>query len=153
MPKEIERKFLVFKDLFTPESNSGIKIAQAYLSIRPESTVRVRISGDFAFLTIKNKNIGCERDEWEYQIPVSDAEDMMQKCDCLSKIEKIRYKVGAWEVDVFQGKHSGLILAEIELKSADEIIQKPDFIGREVTDDSRYYNSVIGSSDELPPIV
>lgn len=153
MPKEIERKFLVNQDLFNPDTNSGIKIAQAYLSIRPESTVRVRILGNSAFLTIKSKNFGAERYEWEYQIPVSDAEDMMRKCDCLSIIEKIRYKVGAWEVDVFQGKHRGLILAEIELTAADETFEKPDFIGREVTDDNRYYNSVIGSSDELPPIV
>ncbi len=154
MAKEIERKFLVHKELLQLENlNGGIKIAQAYLSVRPESTVRIRIMGDSAYLTIKSRNIGAERDEWEYEIPINEAAEIMQRCDCQSKIEKTRYRYGRWEIDVFQGRQSGLVLAEIELTSSDEEFDCPEFIGREVTDDNRYYNSVLGSSNELPPII
>lgn len=151
MAKEIERKFLVNKDLFIPNSD-GEKITQAYLSIRPESTVRIRIKANKAFITVKSKNIGAVRSEWEYEIPVSDATEILQQCDCLSKIEKTRYRDGRWEIDVFEGRHKGLILAEIELETEDENFIKPRYIVREVTDDNQYYNSNLGSSNNLPPI-
>lgn len=153
MSKEIERKFLVHNNLFKPTEGSGTKIVQAYLSTRPESTVRIRIIGKVAYLTIKSKNNGAIRDEWEYEIPMTDALEILENCDCLSKIEKTRYRHNQWEIDVFEGQHKGLILAEIELNSADEKFDKPDFIGREVTDDNRYYNSNLGSSANLPPVI
>ena len=153
MAKEIERKFLVYKDLFKPEINSGIKIVQAYLSVRPESTVRIRIMGDSAYITVKSKNKGLERGEWEYEIPVTDALEMISQCQCLSKIEKTRYRYGRWEIDQFHSRHNGLVIAEIELKSSDESFDLPEFIAKEVTDDPRYYNSILGSSAEIPPII
>lgn len=145
MAKEIERKFLVKNSTFLELSTTAIRIKQGYLSRLPEATVRVRIAGDKAFLTVKGKNDGAVRDEWEYSIPVADAEGMLERCAQGSVISKTRYIVpeGAynWEVDEFHGAHEGLVVAEIELPYADATFGCPDFIGEEVTGNPSYYNS------------
>lgn len=152
MAKEIERKFLVKKEMFDHAPLEGERIVQAYLSDKPEATVRIRIKGDSAFLTVKSRNQGASRDEWEYGIPLDDAFEMIDRCECRLKIEKTRYRFGKWEIDEFHGRHNGLVLAEIELSSPEEKIDIPDFIGREVTDDPRYYNSVLCFSSVMPPV-
>ena len=143
MKKEIERKFLVKKDLFLPNTE-GEYIAQGYLSSTPERTVRVRIKNNRGYLTIKGKNEGISRSEFEYEIPESDAKELLQLCEP-SIIIKRRYIVNIndsiWEVDVFEGENAGLIVAEIELKSEEDTFSKPDWIGEEVSFDVRYYNS------------
>lgn len=146
MGLEIERKFLVVDDSYKPLAQSKIEIVQGYLSTDPDRTVRVRICGDDAWLTIKSRNHGCVRGEWEYPIPMSDARQLLPLAkNCISKT---RYKYGRWEIDEFHDRHEGLVLAEIELKAPDEPFDIPAFIGREVTDDPKYYNSVIASRGE-----
>lgn len=152
MAKEIERKFLVTSDAFKALASEIHHIRQAYLSISPDSTVRLRIRDDKGYITIKNRNQGATRDEWEYEIPVEDAHDMMDRCHCSSAISKDRYIVGRWEVDQFHGSLEGLVVAEIELSGPDETITLPSFIGREVTNDSRYYNSALAASGQIPSI-
>jgi CYTH domain-containing protein len=145
MPLEIERKFLVNPKKWQP-NDEGTQLKQAYLSLAPNPTVRVRIAGDKAFLTIKGRSENISRPEFEYEIPVSEASEMLELA--ISKpVEKIRYEVMhegcLWEVDVFSGKNDGLILAEIELESEDQNFTVPDWILKEVSDDSRYYNSFL----------
>lgn len=145
MAKEIERKFLVKNSTFRELSTTATRIKQGYLSRLPEATVRVRIAGNRAFLTVKGKNHGCVRDEWEYAVPVADAEAMLDRCAQGSVISKTRYIVpdGAynWEVDEFHGSNEGLVVAEIELLHAEATFNRPDFIGEEVTGNPAYYNS------------
>lgn len=145
MPLEIERKFLVHPQkwdvLIKPE---GERIVQSYLSSNPESTVRIRIKGPLAFMTIKGKSKGISRLEYEYPIPVKDAKDMIDSLN-LDSIDKIRYNIEIdnhiWEVDVFSGKNKGLIVAEIELNAENETFNKPDWVSKEVSHDLRYFNS------------
>ena len=143
MSKEIERKFLVDEKLFKAIDN-GEFIAQGYLSSTPERVVRVRIKNDRGYLTIKGKNEGISRSEFEYEIPKSDAEELLKICEP-SIIIKRRYIVDVdgskFEVDIFEGDNSGLIVAEIELKSEDEKFSKPLWLSDEVSFDKRYYNS------------
>jgi CYTH domain-containing protein len=141
---EIERKFLVNGD-FLPFAVNNTKIVQGYLSTISGRTVRVRLKGDAAFITIKgatNKN-GFSRSEYEYQIPVEDAEEIIKLCD--SVIEKERFYIPfaehIFEVDVFHGRHEGLIIAELELQSETESFERPDWLGKEVTGKREYYNS------------
>lgn len=145
MAKEIERKFLVKNSTFRELSTTATRIKQGYLSRLPEATVRVRIAGNKAFLTVKGKNHGCVRDEWEYAVPVADAEAMLDRCAQGSVISKTRYIVPDgtynWEVDEFHGSHEGLVIAEIELPHAEATFDRPDFIGEEVTGNPAYYNS------------
>ena len=145
MAKEIERKFLVKNSSFMDISDSRRDIKQGYISRRPEGTVRVRICGDKAFLTVKGRNKGAVRDEWEYPVPVEDAMQMLARCTEGNVIEKTRYIVPfgglKWEIDVFHGAHEGLVVAEIERPAPDTPFTQPPFIGREVTGDQRYYNS------------
>ena len=143
--QEIERKFLVAGD-FRPHVYKSICIIQGYLSSVPERTVRVRIQGDEAFLTIKgiaNEN-GTSRYEWEKQIEVADAQDLLKIAEP-GIIEKTRHLIKAepyiYEVDEFFGANAGLIIAEIELPSEDADFEKPDWLGAEVTGEKRYYNS------------
>lgn len=139
--KEIERKFLVDPNKWIP-TNSSTHIVQFYLSDTP--TVRIRIAGLQAFITIKGPSKGISRAEFEYRIPREDAEDMM-KLAILPPVEKIRYDVQFdglnWTVDVFEGKNKGLIIAEIELKSEDQKINLPDWVTEDVSEDKKYYNS------------
>lgn len=146
MAKEIERKFLVKDDTYKALATGKCNMAQGYLSTDIDATVRVRISGDNAWLTVKSRNRGAVRDEWEYAIPVADARQMLAICKG-KVIKKTRYYVPAgdltWEVDEYHGVHDGLVVAEIELLSADHPVSLPPFIGEEVTGDPRFYNSTL----------
>lgn len=152
MAKETERKFLVRDTTFMQQCDEKVEIRQAYLNDNPVATVRVRLFGDKAYLTVKSKNKGIERHEWEYEIPVEDAEEMLSECHTSGMIEKTRYRCGRWEIDVFHGRLSGLIIAEIELECTEECVEIPPFAGREVSDDCRYYNSALATADEMPPV-
>ena len=144
MPKEIERKFLVTGDGWRGKS-LGKRYRQGYLSTVKERTVRVRTVDDKGFITVKGLSVGASRSEYEYEIPAGDANEMLDRLCERPLIEKTRYRIpGAgvvWEVDEFQGENRGLIVAEVELESEDQQVSLPDWIGREVTDDPRYYNA------------
>ncbi len=147
MNYEIERKFLVAGD-YKAEAFAHYRIVQGYLSSVLERVVRIRIQGDTAFLTIKSTVSDTEftRYEWEREIPLQDAEEMLKFCE-KEIIDKTRHlvKVGAhvFEVDEFYGNNQGLVVAEVELASEDEVFEKPDWLGEEVTNDDRYYNSML----------
>jgi CYTH domain-containing protein len=142
---EIERKFTIdiqkWNEIVKPEP---IQIVQSYLSTTPECTVRVRIKGKKGFLTIKGKTNGISRSEFEYEIPLEEAQQIIASFS-EKTLSKLRYEIQIenhlWEVDVFQGKLDGLIIAEIELKSENEEFTKPDWIIEDVSDNSEYYNS------------
>ena len=139
---EIERKFLVIGDAWrTP---TGVAIGQGYLNRDKNRTVRVRVAGSQAFLTIKGPSRGATRQEFEYPIPVEDALQLLELCDG-TVIRKTRHLViqdgNRWEVDEFHADNQGLVVAEIELTTEDQTFAKPDWLGREVTDDPRYFNS------------
>jgi adenylate cyclase len=142
MATEIERKFLVKG---TPwRQGAGTRYSQGYLSREKERTVRVRVAGEKAFLTIKGLSRGASRAEFEYGIPVADAEQLLKLCDG-PIIEKNRYVIehagATWEVDEFLGDNIGLVVAEIELKSEDQQFERPSWVGAEVTHEQRYFNS------------
>jgi len=145
MPLEIERKFLVKTDLWHPDPARGARYRQGYLSTEPARVVRVRVAGTSGFLTIKGKTVGSVRAEFEYAIPLVDAEAMLDHLCIRPLIEKVRYRelVGkyTWEIDVFEGDNAGLIVAEIELPSARAKFDRPPWAGAEVTKDPRYFNS------------
>ena len=146
MATEIERKFLVSGDGWRAGATPK-RIRQGYLSLDPLRTVRVRISGDAAYLTIKGEQQGMARTEFEYAIPLADAEHMLDYLCAKPLIEKIRYRVPhnglTWEVDEFFGDNAGLIIAEIELSDTHQAITLPDWVGQEVTHEARYYNSML----------
>jgi len=142
MALEIERKFLVTGDAW--RIGQGRYLCQGYLSRDKNRTVRVRIADSHAFLTIKGKSAGATRSEFEYEIPVDDAKQLLTLCD-KPLIEKIRREIEVegftWQVDEFLGDNAGLILAEIELESEDQKFPHPSWLGKEVTEDARYYNA------------
>jgi adenylate cyclase len=143
---EIERKFLLRDDSWRDMINSSERMKQGYLSQGEHRSIRVRVSGDNrAWLNIKSSRDGINRLEFEYPLPVEDAEEMLAKVAFRPFIDKTRHyiKLGkhTWEVDEFYGENQGLIVAEIELDDADENFQKPDWLGEEVSSDPRYYNS------------
>lgn len=147
MATEIERKFLVLGTTWRDDSDdngAGVVIWQGYLNRDKYRTVRVRVAGERAFLTIKGATQGATRAEFEYEIPLADATQLRALCDG-PIIEKIRYRIPhegfIWEVDEFLGDNHGLIVAEIELASESQTFAKPRWIGQEVTEDARYYNS------------
>ncbi|MCC6808192.1 MAG: CYTH domain-containing protein [Deltaproteobacteria bacterium] len=144
MGKEIERKFLVTNDAWRAGAK-GKRYVQGYLSTNKERTVRVRIAGEQAFLTIKGLTVGTARAEFEYAIPVPDAAEMLKSLCEQPIIEKTRYKVEhgglTWEIDEFDGVNKGLIVAEVELSSEGQSIDKPSWAGADVSDDRRYFNS------------
>jgi CYTH domain-containing protein len=139
---EIERKFLVQGDAW--RTDHGVRIRQGYLNRNKERTVRVRIAGSKAFLTVKGVNTGASRKEFEYGIPVVDAEQLLLFCEG-PLIEKIRHTFAdagmIWEIDEFYGANEGLIVAEIELDRENQYWQRPAWLGEEVTYDPRYFNS------------
>jgi CYTH domain-containing protein len=146
MAMEIERKFLVQG---TPwREADGTKLSQGYLNPDKERTVRVRLAGEKAYLTIKGVTRGATRTEFEYEIPVADAEQLLKLSEG-AVIEKRRHVIvhdgSKWEVDEFLGLNAGLVMAEIELQAEDQPFSRPSWLGREVTDDSRYYNSSLSS--------
>lgn len=144
MSKEIEHKYLVKNDSYKEMAQSHVRIIQGYLNRTPKSTVRLRKYGDVAFLTIKSKNIADSRDEFEYEIPVSDFEQMIKICDGRI-IDKTRYIVNyegyKWEVDEFHNDLAHLIIAEVELAYSHHNYPLPPFVGEEVTGNDKYYNS------------
>ena len=143
---EIERKFLVVSNEFINQAFRKKRIVQAYLNSNPERTVRVRIKGTQGFITVKGKSNASRttRVEWEKEIPLEEAETLLNLCE-KGIIDKIRYEIQSGnhviEVDVFSGENKGLIIAEIELNSEHESFEKPAWLGDEVTSDERFYNS------------
>lgn len=144
MAHEIERKFLLSNQDWRALVTGSFVLKQGYLSTTPESTVRVRVKSDRAMLTIKSKNTGIRRSEFEYEIPIQDAEEMFLLCQ-KPLIEKTRYTITIgkhiWEIDEFSGANNGLLVAEIELGVEEESFEKPEWVGEEVSADARYYNS------------
>lgn len=144
MGVEIERKFLVTGDAWRA-LGTPVLLRQGYLSTDPTRTVRVRIEGGQGVLTIKSKNTGATRGEWEYPIPLNDAAELLDTLCSAPLVEKHRTRVTVgnhvWEVDEFLGANQGLLVAEIELATEDELFLLPDWAGAEVTGDARYYNS------------
>jgi CYTH domain-containing protein len=139
---EIERKFLVAGD--TWRDAPAVAYAQGYLNRDKRRTVRVRIVETRAWLTVKGANSGATRAEFEYPIPLADAEALLALCDgpLVRKLRRVVVHAGAtWEVDEFQGDNAGLVVAEIELASEDEAFEPPAWLGAEVTHDARYFNS------------
>ncbi|MGY5451359.1 CYTH domain-containing protein [Agarivorans sp. MS3-6] len=151
MNLEIERKFLVNDMSFIAQAASHNRIVQAYLNSDKSRTVRVRISGDMAFLTIKGKSndSGLSRFEWEQAIAQTDAEQLLTLCEP-GRIDKVRYLVPVgkhtYEVDVFAGDNQGLVLAEVELLDEQELFEKPSWLGAEVTGNRQYYNSMLSKN-------
>jgi len=139
---EIERKFRVTGDAW--RNDSGVLYRQGYLNRDKLRTVRIRIAGSAAFLTIKGKSTGATRAEFEYPVPMDDAQALLALCDG-PLIEKTRYIVlhagHRWEVDEFAGDNAGLVVAELELSAEDEAFERPAWLGEEVTHDARYFNS------------
>jgi CYTH domain-containing protein len=145
MGLEIERKFLVkWQEWQNIEKPPGVFYKQGYIVNEKDKNIRIRIAGNKAFLTIKGKTSGFSKPEFEYEIPVSEAEQLLSLFT-ENSIEKIRYKISfdgkIWEVDVFTGENEGLVVAEIELQSETEIFLLPEWAGDEVTEDTRYYNA------------
>ncbi len=142
MAVEIERKFLVTGTAW--QQVPGVVYRQGYLNRDKARTVRVRVAGDLAFLTIKGVSVGATRAEFEYPIPLADAQALLSLCDG-PLIEKTRHVLThagtVWEVDVFAGDNAGLVVAEVELASEDQAFVRPDWLGEEVTQDARYFNS------------
>ena len=148
---EIERKFLVTSESFKTEAFTQNRISQGYLSSVPGRTVRVRIKGEKGLLTIKgaSNESGLSRFEWEKEIPAEEAVALLKLCE-KGVIDKTRFEVKMgnhiFEIDEFYGENEGLIMAEIELKSETEPFEKPSWLGKEVTQDKRYYNSYLSKN-------
>ncbi len=144
MAVEIERKFLV-KDDGWRGLGVGSHYRQGYLSTEPDRTVRVRMAAGNGYLTIKGKSVNATRAEYEYVIPSQDAAAMLDEMCKRPLIEKTRYRIEhqglVWEVDEFEGENSGLVIAEVELASEDQVVALPVWVGEEVTGDLRYYNA------------
>ncbi len=144
MAKEIERKFLVVGDAWRALAQ-GVHYRQGYLNSIKERTVRIRTVGEKAVITVKGPTVGVTRMEFEYQIPYDDCVAMLDNLAEKPIIEKTRYKIPMgdfiWEIDEFFGVNEGLIVAEVELKSEDQAFEKPEWIGKEVSGDPRYFNS------------
>jgi adenylate cyclase len=148
---EIERKFLVKSDDYKSAGSSNTRIVQGFLNTDPNRTVRIRIKGDKGFITVKGKSneSGTSRFEWEKEIPVDEAESLMKLCE-KGILEKCRYEIPlgnhVYEVDEFYGDNLGLTVAEIELNSENEMFEKPDWLGKEVTGQIKYYNSQLSKN-------
>ena len=144
MAIEIERKYLIASDEWRDHADKGIQITQGYMASNDKSSVRIRINGDSANLNIKSKTLGMQRSEYEYAIPLEDAREMLAALCDRPYIDKTRFHVSheghVWEIDVFAGENEGLIVAELELDSPDEAFALPDWVGKEVSDDTRYFN-------------
>lgn len=143
---EIERKFLVTSAIFKKEAISKTRIVQGFLNTDPDRTVRIRLKGEEGFITIKGRSnkTGTSRFEWEKEISSEEAEALLKLCE-EGTLEKTRYEIPygkhVFEVDEFYGPNTGLIVAEVELDSENEVFTKPKWLGREVTGETKYYNS------------
>ena len=155
MPIEIERKFLVTSDAWRAAAHEVVPMAQGYLNDLAamdvgamKASVRVRIAGDAAFLNLKSRELGHTRQEFDYPIPVDDARALLA-LSVGGLVDKRRHYVQfeghLWEVDEFLGDNAGLVVAELELESADAAFERPDWLGREVTDSARYYNLALAT--------
>ena len=147
MAIEIERKFLVTGTDW--RQGAGTVFSQGYLNRDKARTVRVRIDGAKAFLTIKGASQGATRAEFEYEIPLADAEQLLALCEgpIIQKVRRVLVHAGStWEVDEFEGPNAGLVVAEIELTSEDQVFERPPWLGQEVTDDVRYFNSNLATT-------
>ena len=144
MATEIERKYLVLEETWRSRA-VGMVFRQGYLSTVKERTVRVRVVGDLGYLTVKGLTVGSVRTEFEYQVPISDAEQMLDELCEQPLIEKTRYVIEenglTWEIDEFAGANEGLIVAEVELGDESQQVDPPDWVGEEVTNDARYFNA------------
>ena len=146
--QEIERKFLVLSDDYKKQATAQFAIAQGYLNTHPDRTVRVRIKGEKAYLTIKGigNQSGTTRFEWEKEIEVNEARELLSLCE-EGMIDKIRYEVPVkkftYEVDEFKGDNEGLVIAEIELSDEHQKFPKPEWLGQEVTGKNEYYNAYL----------
>lgn len=151
MLQEIEKKFLVKGD-FRNEVFKTVHIVQGYLSRVPERVVRIRIKDDKGFITIKGKNVGTTRFEWEKEIPFEEAKKLLELCEP-GLVDKTRHLIKntdgkhTWEVDVFHGSKEGIVIAEIELDDENEPFDRPSWLGEEVTGDRRYYNSSLSTAN------
>lgn len=145
MATEIERKFLVVNDDWNKEVFKSVYFRQGYLSSDPSSSVRVRITDAKAWLNIKSATVGLSRLEFEYAIPLDDGVEMLDTLCTGPIVEKTRHYARChghlWEIDVFEGLNAGLIVAEIELSSEDEVFTRPAWVGEDVSEDTRYYNA------------
>lgn len=145
MPLEIERKFLLKGDGWRLAAHGAQRLRQGYLNSEERCSVRVRTDGNQAWLNIKSATLGAQRQEFEYAIPLADAEQMLDTLSLRPLIEKTRHLVTVgshvWEIDEFEGENAGLVVAEIELDHAEEAFERPDWLGEEVTHDARYYNT------------
>ena len=152
---EIERKFLVVAEGWRTAAHEVLPMAQGYVNDQAamqqgtqKASVRVRIQGQEAYLNLKSRELGHTRQEFDYPIPVEDARALLALC-VGGRVDKRRHLVRhaghLWEVDEFLGENAGLVVAEIELDSADEVFERPDWLGEEVTDDARYYNLALAS--------
>lgn len=156
MAEEIERKFLVRSDGWKRAATGSKALRQGYLSSNAKATVRVRTSDDTqAVVTIKGAVRGLSRAEFEYEVPIADAREMLAMAEP-HVVTKRRHIVPfgglTWEVDVFEGRHAGLVIAEVELESEDQSVELPDWVGAEVTDDDRYYNASLSRADAPPGV-
>lgn len=145
MAKEIERKYLIDVDKWEKiEKPSGQHYRQGYLITDPHKTIRVRLTDTRGFLTIKGISTGATRLEYEYEIPFAEAKELLDNFS-ISELSKIRYNISfknkTWEVDEFLGDNAGLLVAEIELQSEDEAFELPEWVGKEVTEEEKYYNA------------
>lgn len=147
MALEIERKFLVRDESWRNQIERSLQIRQGYLNQAKACSVRVRSGGDRGWLNIKSVTVGAQRHEYEYEIPFQEAEEMLDKLCLRPLIEKVRHFVDfghhTWEIDVFEGDNQGLVIAEIELNEATEKFATPPWLGQEVTEDARYYNTCL----------
>jgi len=154
MAQEIERKFLVVSDGWRAAATGSKLLRQGYLSSNAKATVRVRTRDDLeAVVTIKGASRGLSRAEYEYDIPIGDARELLVMAEP-HLIEKRRHIVPfgglTWEVDVFEGRHAGLVVAEVELEYETQSVALPDWVGAEVTDDDRYNNASLSRADNIP---
>lgn len=150
MAREIERKFLLQNDAWRRDASAGVRMRQGYLTQNGPCSVRVRVAGERAYLNIKSATLGISRLEFDYPIPLADAEHLLEALCVGAPIHKTRYHVmhggHLWEIDVFEGDNAGLVVAEIELQDPEEPFALPDWAGEEVSFDPRYYNVSLAMS-------
>lgn len=144
MAEEIERKFLLNDNSWRDRVEQSVRQIQGYLGSAESCSIRIRIAGDQASLNIKSATLGISRREYDYAIPIEEAHEILEHLCIRPLIEKtrhfVRYGDHIWEIDEFAGENAGLIVAEIELNSADEVFERPPWVGEDVSDDPRYYN-------------
>lgn len=150
MAIEIERKFLVSNDAWRQEAKESHLMRQGYVVGTRGASVRVRVTDEGAFVTLKGRKEGLSRSEFEYAIPLADGEEMLETLCSGGIIEKVRYRVPfggrTWEVDEFRGVNEGLVVAEIEIEAETAVVELPPWVGQEVSDDPRYFNAALSTT-------